>query len=69
MILEGTYQLNHFPSQYGLSGYYSLNMITSKKSLDYKKYCQYAIGSAIQAHHEPKQKNLLIARKLDCFYL
>ena len=69
MILEGTHQLNHFPSRYGLSRYYSPNMIISKKSLDHEKYCQYAIASAIQAHYEPKQKNSLIARILDCIYL
>ncbi len=37
--------------------------------LDYEKHCKIPFGTYVQAHTEPKQKNSVDPRTLDCIYL
>ena len=44
-------------------------MILHQRSLDYNRHCQYALGTYVQAHDEPKHSNTNAPRSLDCIYL
>jgi len=44
-------------------------MILRQKNLNYTSHCQYAMGTYVQAHEEPKHSNTNAALSLDCIYL
>ena len=39
-----------------------------QRNLDYNRHCQYALGTYVQAHNEPKKSNTNAPRSLDCIY-
>ena len=66
---ESAKKLNFFPAKNGASQYYSPRMTLHQRNLDYARHCQYALGTYVQAHDEPKHSNTDAPRSLDCIYL
>ena len=69
LVTEAAKKLNFFPAKHGVSKYYSPRMILHQRNLDYTKHCQYALGTYVQAHEEPKISNTNAPRSLDCLYM
>ena len=69
LVTESTKKLNFFSAKHGISKYYSPRMILHQRNLDYNKHCQYAMGTYVQAHEEPKISNTNAPRSLDCIYM
>jgi hypothetical protein len=69
MVAEPTKKLNFFPPKGGVSQHYSPRQIVLHKVLDYDKECRHTLGSYVQADDDPKTKNSMKARTLDCIYL
>ena len=44
-------------------------MLLHRHSLEFNKHCRFLFGTHIQAHDEPKPRNTLQSRTLDCAYL
>src|SRR5687768_8693278 len=69
MVMEATKKLKYFPTQGGISKYYSPRKILYHQKLDYVKQCLIPQFTYVLAHMEPTQVNLQAARALDCLYL
>jgi hypothetical protein len=68
MVSEAA-KTNFFLAKNGVSKFYSPRMILHHSNLDYAKHCQYAMGTYVQAQHEPDDKSTNSQRTLDCIYL
>ena len=68
LVTESAKKLNFFPAKNGASANYSPRMILHQRNLDYNRHCQYALGTYVQAHEEPKHSNTNAPRSLDCIY-
>ena len=69
LVTESAKKLNFFPAKHGVSQYYSPRMLMHQRNLDYSRHCQYALGTFVQAHDEPKHSSTNAPRSLDCIYL
>ena len=69
LVSEMARKLNYFPNKHGISQHYSPRQIVHRRGLNYKHHCQYAFGSYVQAHTEPKTTNTPAPRTMDAIYL
>jgi hypothetical protein len=53
LVIDSAKKLNFFPSKHRISKYYRPWMILHQHNLDYRKHCQYAFGTYVQANDEP----------------
>ena len=69
LAMEVTKKLNYFPSEGGVSKYFSPREILHKEELDYQKHCLIPQFSYVLAHEEPQPSNTQAPRALDCIHL
>ena len=69
LVIQTIATLNYFPARYGISQYYSPQMIINKRVFNYDMHCKHYTGEYVLVHDDRQIKNNINTKTIDCIYL